>query len=146
MPSLRSHQWMGLAGKNRGVGELVRHVTFLCRWLAKKSVRKGWLLALYKASLMLIIEFIMRHCIIRAVTRNWNSFGLLQGRLRQGGVGETIEHLLYYRPALSRLRLTTLGRDFFEHLDSLPSADIIPPFPTSSPFPYLLYHPLPFRM
>ena len=75
-----------------------------------------------KASLRVVLGFITVHCEIRSLTRICRNYC----RVCCGKeVLNIIKHLLCNCPAFSSLRLKTLGRGFFQGLNSVTSADII---------------------
>ena len=112
----------GLEGKRKGVGEINRVVIFLGAY-DLLSVRIGWFLGLDKASLRLVIGFIMRQCRIASLTSIWNRSQSDYCRLYWDEEElEPIGHHICNSSALSRLK--THARGFFEILYSVSKADI----------------------
>ena len=76
------------------------------------SARTGWLLSLDKASLRLVIGFIIGPCEVRSQTGIWNRYQLNYCRVCCDEENlETIKHLLCNYPVLSK------GRGLFEGLN-----------------------------
>ena len=82
-------------------------------------------MVLDKAGLRLVMGFITGHCEISSLTvisdRSQPNYCRVCCNEKEL---ETIEYLLCNCPALSKLRLRTLGRGFFESLNSVSTADI----------------------